>query len=118
MTNIPLKSALIAVVAASAIFSSTIPAAAMNKQDLVNSMAQGAKISKTEAARALDAFTAATAKALKKGDRVSIVGFGSFSVSARKARTGRNPQTGQTIKIPAKKVVTFKAGKTLSDSVK
>lgn len=96
---------------------STSPASAMNKVDLVAVMAQSAGISKTQAAKALDAFADASAKALQKGERVVIVGFGSFSVSKRAARTGRNPQTGQAIKLPAQKVIKFKAGKALHDAV-
>jgi DNA-binding protein HU-beta len=117
MTSISLKSALVAAVAATTISFSTIPASAMNKEDLVNSMAQGASISKSQAEKALNAFTAATAKALKKGERVAIAGFGSFSVSTRPARTGRNPQTGKPIKVKARTVVRFKAGSALSDAV-
>lgn len=112
------KPTLVAAIAAASIALSAAPASAMNKQDLVNAMASEANISKADAERALNAFTNNVGKALKKGDRVSLVGFGSFSVSARAARTGRNPQTGKPIKIPAKKVVKFKAGKALSDQVK
>jgi len=86
----------------------------MNKAELVDAMAEGAGISKADAKRALDAFVDATAGALKQGDRVSLLGFGSFSVTERGARTGRNPQTGKEIKIAAKKVVKFKAGAELS----
>lgn len=90
----------------------------MNKAELIEAMAGEAGITKADAKRALDAFLAATGKALKKGDRVALVGFGSFSVSKRNARKGRNPQTGKEIKIAAKKVVKFKAGADLSKSVK
>lgn len=90
----------------------------MNKAELIDAVAAGADISKADAKKAVDAFVSATAAALKKGDRVSLVGFGSFSVSERAARTGRNPQTGKEIKIAAKKVVRFKAGSELSDAVK
>ena len=90
----------------------------MNKAELVEAMASDAKISKADAKRALDAFISTTTKALKKGDRVALVGFGSFSVSKRAARKGRNPQTGKEIKIAAKKVVKFKAGADLSNKVK
>lgn len=90
----------------------------MNKAELIEAMAAGAGISKADAKKALDAFVSSTAGALKKGDRVSLVGFGSFSVSKRAARTGRNPQTGKEIKIAAKNVVRFKAGSELSDAVK
>jgi len=90
----------------------------MNKAELIESMSADAKISKADAKRALDAFVDNTTKALKKGDRVALVGFGSFSVSKRAARKGRNPQTGKEIKIAAKKVVKFKAGADLSGKVK
>ena len=90
----------------------------MNKAELIESMSSDAKISKADAKRALDAFVDNTTKALKKGDRVALVGFGSFSVSKRAARKGRNPQTGKEIKIAAKKVVKFKAGADLSGKVK
>lgn len=90
----------------------------MNKAELVDAMADGAGISKADAKRALDAFIDTTSNALKKGDRVALVGFGSFSVSERAARKGRNPQTGKEITIKAKKVVKFKAGADLSDRVK
>jgi DNA-binding protein HU-beta len=90
----------------------------MNKSELIDAMAAEANLSKADAKRALDAFQSAITKALKSGDRVALVGFGSFSVAERSARTGRNPQTGKEIKIPAKKVVKFKAGAELSDAVK
>lgn len=89
----------------------------MNKAELVNSIATEAKISKADAGRALDGFINATSKALKKGDRVALVGFGTFSVAKRAARNGRNPQTGKTIKISAKKVAKFKAGADLKKTV-
>lgn len=89
----------------------------MNKAELIEAMANGAGISKADAKRALDSFIDTTSVALKKGDRVALVGFGSFSVSKRSARTGRNPQTGKEIKIAAKNVVKFKAGAELSDNV-
>ena len=89
----------------------------MNKAELIDSMATGAEISKADAKKALDAFIDTTSDALKKGDRVALVGFGSFSISERSARTGRNPQTGKEIKIAAKKVVKFKAGADLSTKV-
>ncbi|MFD1600171.1 HU family DNA-binding protein [Halobellus rarus] len=75
------------------------------------------KLSEADAKRALDAFINATTKALKKGDRLSLGGFGSFSISKRSARTGRNPQTGKEIQIAAKNVVKFKAGAELSKAV-
>ncbi|MFT4679412.1 MAG: DNA-binding protein HU-beta [Flavobacteriales bacterium] len=90
----------------------------MNKAELIDSMAGSAGISKADAKKALDAFIDTTADALKKGDRVALVGFGSFSVSERAARKGRNPQTGKEITIQAKKVVKFKAGADLSLKVK
>ena len=89
----------------------------MNKAELIDAIASNADLSKADAKRALDGFVAATSDALKKGDRISLVGFGSFSISKRAARTGRNPQTGATIKIAAKNVVKFKAGADLSGKV-
>ncbi len=89
----------------------------MNKAELIDAMASNAGLSKADAKRALDGFVDATTAALKKGDRISLVGFGSFSVSNRAARTGRNPQTGKEIKIAAKNVVRFKAGSELSGKV-
>ncbi|MFN8700096.1 MAG: HU family DNA-binding protein [Flavobacteriales bacterium] len=90
----------------------------MNKAELIEAIASNAKISKADAKKALDGFIDATTKALKKGDRVALVGFGSFSVSKRAARKGRNPQTGKEITIKAKNVVRFKAGAELSTKVK
>lgn len=89
----------------------------MNKAELIDSMADGAGLSKADAKRALDAFIDATGSALNKGDKVALVGFGTFSVSKRAARKGRNPQTGKEINIAAKNVVKFKAGSDLSGSV-
>ena len=89
----------------------------MNKAQLIDAMAAGAGLTKADAKKALDAFVDATTGALKGGDRVALIGFGSFSVSERSARTGRNPQTGKEITIAAKKVVKFKAGAELSDAV-
>ncbi len=89
----------------------------MNKSELIDSIADGAGLSKADAKRALDAFIDSTGSALKKGDKVALVGFGTFSVSNRSARKGRNPQTGQEIQIAAKNVVKFKAGADLSGSV-
>ncbi len=86
----------------------------MNKADLVTKLADDAGISKTQANAALDSFIDAVTKTLKKDGKVTLVGFGTFSVSKRAARTGRNPQTGATIKIKAKKVAKFKAGKELA----
>ena len=88
----------------------------MNKAELINEIADQANLSKADAKRALDAFVGATSKALKKGDRVALVGFGSFAVSNRAARTGRNPQTGETIQIAAATIPAFKAGKALKDA--
>jgi len=90
----------------------------MNKAELIDSMADGANLSKADAKRALDSFLDATGGALKKGDKVALVGFGTFSVSKRAARKGRNPQTGKEINIAAKNVVKFKAGSELSNKVK
>jgi len=89
----------------------------MNKSELIDAMAADAGISKAAAKSALESLMNNVEKALKKGDRVSLVGFGSWSVSKRAARDGRNPQTGATIKIAAKNVVKFKAGSDLSKSV-
>ncbi len=89
----------------------------MNKAQLIDAIASEAILTKADAKRALDAFVNTTTGALKKGDRVALVGFGSFSVSKRNARTGRNPQTGKPITIAAKKVVKFKAGADLSGAV-
>ena len=89
----------------------------MNKAELINAISAESKLTKADSARALDAFVNATSKALKKGDRVALVGFGSFSVTKRAARNGRNPQTGKTIKIAAKKVAKFKAGAELKKTV-
>lgn len=90
----------------------------MNKAELVDAMASEAKITKADATRALDAFMNVTSKTLKKGERVALIGFGTFSVAKRSARNGRNPQTGKPIKIAAKKVAKFKAGAELSAKVK
>jgi DNA-binding protein HU-beta len=89
----------------------------MNKAELIESIASSAKLTKADAGRALDATLESISKSLKKGDRIALVGFGSFSVNKRAARTGRNPQTGKEIKIAAKKVVKFKAGAELSGGV-
>lgn len=89
----------------------------MTKSDLVNKMAEDAGISKAAAEKALKAFTGGVTAALKKGNKVSLVGFGTFEVSKRAARTGRNPQTGATIKIKASNAPKFKAGKALKDAV-
>ncbi|MCC5882828.1 MAG: HU family DNA-binding protein [Halomonas sp.] len=89
----------------------------MNKSELIEAIAASADIPKAAASRALDAMVDTVTESLKKGDTVSLVGFGTFSVKERAARTGRNPQTGQPIQISAAKVPTFKAGKALKDSV-
>ena len=89
----------------------------MNKGDLIDAVAK-VTCTKKEAAEAVDATLAAIQKKKKKGDAVTLVGFGTFDVKKRKARTGRNPQTGKAIKIAAKKVPVFKAGKGLKDAVK
>ena len=89
----------------------------MNKSDLVDAIAKSADLSKAAAARALDATVDTIKKALKKGDTVSLVGFGTFKVGKRAARNGRNPRTGETIKIKAAKVPKFSAGKGLKDAV-
>ena len=90
----------------------------MNKAQLIDAVASDAKITKADAKRALEAVITSTSKALSKGERVALVGFGSFAVSKRAARKGRNPQNGKEIKIPAKKVVKFKAGAELVEKVK
>jgi len=89
----------------------------MNKAQLIDSMADNAGLSKADAKRALDGFIAATTDALRKEDRISLVGFGSFSISKRSARKGRNPKTGAVIQIAAKNSVRFKAGAELSSKV-
>ena len=89
----------------------------MNKSELIDAIAAAADISKADAGRALEATLDAVTGALKKGDSVSLVGFGTFSVKERAAREGRNPQTGETIKIAAATVPGFKAGKALKDAV-
>lgn len=89
----------------------------MNKADLINKMSDDAGISKTQAHAALESFTDAIVSALKKGEHVTLVGFGSFSVTQRLARNGRNPQTGEVIKIKARKAPKFKPGKDFSEKV-
>ena len=89
----------------------------MNKKELIESIAGAADVSKAAAEKALNATLTSVSDALKKGDKVTLVGFGTFSVAKRGARTGRNPQTGKSIKIPAKKVAKFKAGSKLSDAI-
>ena len=89
----------------------------MNKSELVDAIADDADISKADAGRALDAMMDAITKALKNDDSVSLVGFGTFSVKHRAARTGRNPRTGESIQIKASNIPSFKAGKGLKDAV-
>ncbi|MFA5619538.1 MAG: HU family DNA-binding protein [Weeksellaceae bacterium] len=89
----------------------------MNKTELIDAMAADAGISKAAAKKALDSFTDNVTKTLKKGDKISLVGFGTFSTSKRNARTGRNPQTGASMKIAAKTVAKFKAGAGLAEAV-
>jgi DNA-binding protein HU-beta len=89
----------------------------MNKAEFVDAVADAAELSKLEAARAVDAMVYSITKALKKGDTVTLVGFGTFQVRERGARTGRNPRTGDAIKIAASKNPAFKAGKALKDAV-
>ena len=89
----------------------------MNKANLIDAIAAESKLTKTDSKKALDAYIKATTGALKTGGRVALVGFGSFTVVNRNARTGRNPQTGKPIKIKAKKVVKFKAGSELVGGV-
>jgi DNA-binding protein HU-beta len=89
----------------------------MNKAELISKIADDAGITKTQANATVDSFVDAVTKSLKKGDKVTLVGFGTFSVSKRAARNGRNPQTGAVIKIKAKKVAKFKAGKELSAKI-
>ncbi len=90
----------------------------MTKAELVAKMAKDADVPKTKAERALESFVGSVTLALKKGKSVTLVGFGTFGTAKRKARTGRNPQTGATLKIPAARVPKFRAGKALKDTVK
>lgn len=89
----------------------------MNKSELIEAIAKDADMSKAAASRALDAAIAAVQQSLKKGGMVTLVGFGTFYVGKRAARTGRNPQTGDTIKIKAAKIPKFRAGKSLKDAI-
>ena len=89
----------------------------MNKSELIEAMAADAGISKAAAGKALDSLMGNVKKTLKDGGKIALVGFGSFQVKERAARDGRNPQTGETIKIPARKVVSFKPGSELKDAV-
>lgn len=89
----------------------------MNKSELIDAIAESADLSKAAAGRAVDAFVDAVSGALKDGDQVTLVGFGTFLVRQREARTGRNPRTGETINIAASNLPSFKAGKALKDTV-
>jgi DNA-binding protein HU-beta len=89
----------------------------LNKSDLVNAVAKGAKLSKKQAASALDATISAISDSMKKGQKVALIGFGTFSTAMRKARTGINPQTRKAIKIAAKRIPKFKPGKELKKVV-
>ncbi len=89
----------------------------MNKSELIDAVASGADLSKSEAAKAVDGVIGAITQALKSGDQVTVVGFGTFLVRRREARAGRNPRTGETIQIKASNVPAFKAGKALKDAV-
>src|SRR5262245_42957768 len=91
---------------------------AMNKADLIEKIAKDVRISKTTAGKTLDSLVDGVTKSLKKGERVALVGFGTFSISKRKARVGRNPQTGETIQIKARRVARFRPGKELAASIK
>ena len=90
----------------------------MNKAELISAIATDAGVSKSVASKVLDSMINNVTESLKKGDKVTLVGFGTFSVTKRKARTGRNPQTGKEIKIPARKVAKFRAGAKLAEAVK
>ena len=90
----------------------------MNKTELVAAIAEQAEISKKDAEKALKAFTDVVAEELKKGEKIQLVGFGTFEVKERAARTGKNPRTGEAIEIPASKVPSFKAGAALKNAVK
>jgi DNA-binding protein HU-beta len=90
----------------------------MTKADLIDVVAAGADISKSTAGKAIDSLTEAISETLKKGDKVSLTGFGTFTVSERKARIGRNPRTGESINIPASKSPKFSAGKSFKEAIK
>ena len=90
----------------------------MTKAELIDKIASGAKLTKADAGRALDSTLNSIKGSLKKGQRIALVGFGTFSVVKRKSRKGRNPKTGDVISIPAAKVPKFKAGKTLKEAIK
>jgi DNA-binding protein HU-beta len=89
----------------------------MNKAELISSMAEKSGLTKADSSKALDALLESVTEGLSNGSRISLVGFGSWAVEERQARTGRNPRTGEEIQIPAKKVVKFKAGAGLTDAV-
>lgn len=89
----------------------------MNKSELIDAIAAESGLTKIDSKKALEAFVNVTGESLKNGDKIALVGFGSFSVSSKPARTGRNPRTGESIEIGAKKVVKFKAGAELNKSV-
>mgnify|MGYP002515784103 CR=1 FL=1 len=89
----------------------------MSKQEFIDAIAAKSGLTKTDSSRALEAFIEVVTGTLKKGDKVTLTGFGVFSVSKREARNGRNPRTGEVVKIAARKAVTFKAGSALKDSV-
>jgi DNA-binding protein HU-beta len=89
----------------------------LNKQQLIENISNSADISKVAATKALEAFTSSIQSAMEKNDTVSLIGFGTFSVKSRAERNGRNPKTGETIKIQASKSVGFKAGKNLKDAI-
>ncbi len=90
----------------------------MNKGELIERVAKEAKITKVEASRAIDSVFSSIRKTLKRGEKTSLVGFGTFSVTRRKARTGRNPQTGEPLRIPARRVVRFSSGKALKETIR
>ena len=90
----------------------------MNKAELISAIAEQANLTKVDARKALDAFINVTGETLKSGDKITLVGFGSFAVNEREARAGRNPKTGEEIQIPAKKIIKFKPGAELNDIVK
>lgn len=89
----------------------------MKKAELIEAVATKAGLTKADAGRAVDALFEVITKALKSGNKVPVIGFGTFAVSKRAAREGRNPRTGETVKIPARKAVTFKAGSQLKDAI-
>ncbi len=89
----------------------------MNKAQLIDSIAEQSGLTKADSKKALEAFVSSIGSSLKKGDKIALVGFGSFAVADRPARTGRNPQSGKEIKIPAKKIVKFKPGSELGEAV-